>query len=274
MRPFIILSSIFVLVVGLYAVTAFLQEPGKIVPITGITHFISGVVLLTTGVLLLRRTLIKFESAPVFAYFTLFFIFTGIFQLMMGLPHLTLFGPAEIFPSAMNWGYMDGHIFLYAALAILLMVPTKLFFPKLGWIPFWIIAVFGAWITLMNIFYPNAPVYDAVSGITFLNADPRVGPMIPIIVMLSWIPTAIMFAINAFRTGDALIRWRGILLAVGLFLTTFAGPAHDIARSALQYLAADVFTMLGFLITIAGVWIILPEAGETTQPERTKAFTL
>ena len=253
MRRVSLLPIIFLVVLGSYAFTAFIQGPGRIIPITGITHFIDGVILVGVGLMLLRHAQSKLETVSTAFHFSIFFLAIGVFQMLMGVPHLTLFGPADLFPMSMNWGFIDGHIFLYASLAFFVLVPTKIFFPKLGRIPFWIIAAFGSWITLVNIFNPGAPVFDYSTGITFLNVHPSVGMLIPIIAIVSWIPAAILFAVQAFRSHDPLVRRRGILFAVGLAIITFAGPLHDISRSAISFLAADIFTMAGFLIMVGGV---------------------
>lgn len=265
MSKVFLLPTIFFVIIGVYVWTFFIQRHGGIVvPIMGITHFVDGVILFSIGVFLFRRTKEELFTVPIFFYFALFFLLIGIFQVMMGLPHMVLFNSPADFPSSMSWAFMEGHIFLYASLAFFVMVPTRLFFPKLRWLPFWLIAAFGAWITVVNILYPADPVFDPSSGITFLNVHSRVGSLIPIIAVISWVPASIMFAVQAFRSNDQLIRKRGFLLAAGLLVVTFAGPLHDVAKSGLQFLAADIFTMVGFLVTVAGV-LVGPQTGEDKQ---------
>lgn len=245
-----------------YSVALTLQKT-FLVPITGITHFLDGLILLWAA-LKIRKTLINnsVEDLPK-KYFMWFFTCTGIFQVMLGLPHLLLFSNKDMFPQAIAWAYTEGHIFLFIALAFTIMVPLQLYFPSkktLKKIIFSFFLLFGAVITVINIFLPNNPVFDEQSGITLFNADPMVGRLIPIIVILAWGPSAIIFIYKGIRSrSNKLVLVRSLLLGIGLLMLLIFGPMHDVAKTSLQFIMADIFTMLGFLLTAAGV-LYSPEA--------------
>lgn len=229
-----------------------------LVPLTGISHLLDGLVFIWIALKLnkaMREDGAKDLSQK---YFMGFFASTGIFQVLMGLPHFLLYKSSELFPQAMAWAYIDGHIFLYLALALTISVPLQLYFPsqqKLKTLIFSFFLIFGTVITFLNILNPNTPVFDANSGITFLNASPLIGKLIPIIAILSWVPAGVIFIYKGIKARhDRLVFVRSMLLGVGLLMLVVFGPLHDIATTASQYLVADIFTMVGFLTMASGVF--------------------
>lgn len=243
---------------GLVYIIALILQKSFLVPVTGITHFLDGLIFIF-GAMKINKSLAANNSKDLsMKYFMWFFASTGIFQVMMGLPHLLLYKSAELFPQAIAWAYMEGHIFLYIGLAYTIIVPLQLYYPerqKIKKSVFSFFLIFGAVITWINIFNPNAPVFDVKSGITLLNADALVGILIPIIATLSWLPTGVIFIYKGIKARqDHFIFVRSLLIGSGLLIMLFSGPQHDIATTALRFFIADIFTMLGFLTCAAGVF--------------------
>ena len=219
MKPIFIFVIIFILVATLYSSSLSLQKILPL-PLTGLTHLIDGVISILLGIKLWHDLKAKKDNAAARKYFVYFFLFLGIFQLILALPHLSLYSNPSSFPMLMTLAFIIGHIFLYLALAFMLLVPFELYFPnkKIKYAAFLVIMILGAFITYTNIIKPNAPVFDIKTGITLLNADPFVGQLILIIVLLGWGVSAIMFIYNGIklRRGDNNAIARDLLIASGL----------------------------------------------------------
>lgn len=264
--------AIFIGLVVIYFIMLILQET-FLVPVTGIFHFLDGLILIWAA-LKIKKALINSPTEDLSKkYFMWFFACTGIFQVMIGLPHLLLFSDKGMFPQALAWSYTQGHMFLFLALAFTIMVPLQLYFPdrkKLKKVVFTFFLLFGAVITVINIFLPNNPVFDEKSGLTFFNADPIVGRLIPIIVVLSWGPSAIIFIYKGIRSrSNRLVLIRSLLLGIGLLILLVFGPMHDLAKTTLQFFVADIFTMLGFLTIAAGIFYREASVEKITTTEKT-----
>ena len=260
------------LAVSLFYLLALPLQKVVVFPLTGFVHTIDSIILILIGGKLWRDLATKQATSPAKAYFMYFFVTVGIFQLIMGLSHVILYIDAALFPIVMNWGYIVGHVFLYLSLAFSLMVPLELSFPgkKVKYYAASLISLFGLGITYINIIKPNHPVYESATGITFFNADPLVGKLIPIIVLLSWGVAVVMFIWNAIKSRHnrmALIR--SIVISVGFIITTAGGPLHDVAQTSVQFLVADILTLLGFLTLASGITLFgqdEPVVAATPQP--------
>lgn len=225
-------------------------------PLTGFVHTIDGIIVIVIASKLWRDLASRQSTNSAKTYFLYFFITVGIFQIIMGLTHLILYINAGMFAEVMTWGYIIGHVFLYLSLALALMVPLELLFPgkKIKYYASILIGLFGLGITYINIIKPNHPVYESSTGITFFNADPTVGKLIPIIVLLSWGVAVIMFVINGIKSRrNRIVLVRSLVISVGFIIIIVGGPLHDVAQTSVQFLIADILTILGFLVLASGI---------------------
>ncbi|MDP2736976.1 MAG: hypothetical protein Q8O59_04340 [bacterium] len=259
MKQVIIFIFVFLGVSVLYLVSLPLQKV-FVLPLTGLTHTVNGIVLVLIG-LKLKKDLLGSTSADLAKkYFMYFFFSVGMFQLVMGLPHVVLYFNQAAFAPVITWAYIIGHMFLYLSLAFTVMVPLELAFPgkKIKNIYFSLIALFGLFITYINIIKPNNPIYESKTGITLLNADPLVGKLIPVIVLLSWGVSALIFLYNGIKSRhNRLAIVRSSVISLGFILLIVGGPMHDLARTSLQFLMADILTIFGFLVLASGTLLKL-----------------
>ncbi len=244
------------LAVSLFYLLAIPLQKVFIFPLTGLVHTIDGIICMLIAIKLRRDLATGQATNSAKTYFMYFFSVIGVFQLIMGLSHAVLYINAGMFSEVMNWGYIIGHVFLYLSLVFSLMVPLELSFPgkKIKYYAGSLIAIFGLIITYINIIKPNHPVYESATGITFFNADPAVGNLIPIIVLLSWGVAVVMFIWNAIKSRHnrmALIR--SLVISIGFIIITAGGPLHDVAQTSVQFLVADILTLLGFLTLASGI---------------------
>jgi hypothetical protein len=186
-----------------------------------------------------------------------FFFFITIFFVLMGLPHLLIYSRPDLFPIAMAWGYTVGHIFLYAAYIYLLCMTMEII-PRLtskqNWV-IWggIVANIGITIlTAVTMIGGKLPSFDHAHNVTHFNAVPAVGICIAVFSILAFVPPAVLFLINAFRS-QGHRRIRSLLLGMGFLVTTIAGPLHDNAQTGQMYALADIFTVLAMITLGIGV---------------------
>jgi hypothetical protein len=186
-----------------------------------------------------------------------FFVFMAIFFAFMFTPHLLINIQPALFPQAMAWGYVIGHIFLYIAFTYIMRV-TCAIVPQLASKEKAVIVVaafFNVAITALNaqtMIWGIQPAYDTVRNITQLNASVIVGAAIGIFALVSLLPAAILFLVIAVK-GKGGHRIRSLLLGAGLVIMTIAGPLHDVALNWQQFLIADIFTTLSIILIGSGV---------------------
>ena len=257
MKSTLLFIIIFILIVALYFSFLSLQKT-FLLPLTGLTHLINGIVSILLGIKLWSDLKVEKENVATKIYFVYFFLFLGIFQIIMALPHLSLYSNPGSFPMLMTLAFIIGHIFLYLALAFTLLASFKLYSSnkKIKYVIFVVITLLGSFITYTNIIKPNTPIFDTKTGITLLNANPAVGQLILIIVLLGWGVPAIMLIYNGIklRRGSDNTLARDLLIALGLIVLIIGGPLHDIARKPLHYLIADLLLLIGFMLMASGVF--------------------
>lgn len=272
MKPTLLFVIIFILVATFYFSFLSLQKI-FLLPLTGLTHLIDGAVSILLGIKLWHALKAEKESAVAKKYFAYFFLFLGIFQLILALPHLSLYFNPGSFPMLMALALIIGHIFLYIALAFTLLASLELYLSnkKIKYAAFSAITLLGAFITYTNIIKPNNPIFDTKTGITLLNANPAVGQLILIIVLLGWGVSAIIFIYNGIR----LYRINNnatacnLLIALGLIFLIMGGPLHDIAKKSVHYLIADLLVLIGFMLMASGVFYWTEEDKLTnTEPNK------
>ena len=250
-----LLGSLLTIIVAYAVLLSFGNLTGIIIPVAGISYIVDGIVLSIVGRIVLGRAKNTLADNPIYLYLALFFILSGIFMILIGAAHMTLFLHPEMFMYAQNWGYITSHIFLYAANAYMARVLSLIFFPRFERPFFYVMLAGGAIVTIVNILLPGAPMFDVTNGLSYFNTDSLVGPLIPLVIIPVYIPAAILFAIQAFRTSIPEIRQRGILTAVGFAVLFVFGPLHDVAHTTLEYALADIFTLGGFFM-IAGAVLL------------------
>lgn len=225
------------------------------IPISGLVWFTISLILFVIGFEIRQVSFRRQEENLNLKYFMWFFIWNGIFQLLLSLPHLTLLkaNTVHLFPSFMAWAYMDAHIFLYLALAYLASIPFQLYFPKLSKPAFAFVVLGGIVVTILNILFPNTPVFDARTGITLLNASPVVGRAIPVLALIGFAPVALLFLIKGLPSPQRFVKIRSLLLGLGLITIIIGGPLHDYADTVFKAIVADVSSLSGYLIIASGV---------------------
>lgn len=225
---------------------------------TALTTFIGVVILLSSWYMIVRRS--EQSGQPMLRPVRLlskFFLFMAIFFAIVWLPHLSLLTAPDQFPLLMAVGYVVGHVFLYIAL---LQVGRMVFamIPRLAGKDTFLVVVglvANVAITAVNtvtMIFGVRPVYDYERHISQLNAAPVVGISIAVFALVTLLPAAILFIVNAVRSSGAR-RVRSLLLGFGFLLQMSAGPLHDVARSWEVYLIADILTILSVVIVGAGV---------------------
>jgi len=186
-----------------------------------------------------------------------FFLNMAIFGGLMAIPYFWLHVSPSAFSTAMAWGYVVGHVFIYlACLSVALMVCTLV--PKLAgagriitviWVLF-IIAITA--INARTMIWGVQPIFDTNLSLTEFRASPIVGAGIGAQAMVGLFPAFILFAIGAAK-GTGSRRLKSVLLAIGFLVIIAGGPMHDLARTAGVYATADLLTTLGVLLLGAGI---------------------
>ena len=185
-----------------------------------------------------------------------FFLFMGLFCLSIFIPNITLSVNPHAFPLSMAWGYTIGHAFLYIGLIQVLrltctMVPRLARFETVAIASGLVLAAAITALTISTMVFGTHPVYDAEKHITLFNVASSVGALIGLFATISVLPAATLMLIIGYRNPYA--RTRSYLLGGGLFIIMTAGPLHDVSRSWQLYMVADVVSIVGLLITAAGV---------------------
>jgi len=231
-------------------------------PILDLSHIASGLLLAFLG-LKIRQSYLRGEKEELLLkYFMLVFFLLGAFQVFIGLPHLSLvFGRPDLFPQLMVWGYIISHVCLFSSFAYTIMIPAQLYWPKFRQLSFGVIALFGLVILTLLVISPFQPEFRG--GITLFNPPPIVAKLIPLLTMLSWGPTAVIFLYNAAKGGlERPLKMRSLLLGIGFILMLAAGPMHNIAQTVAFWSFIEMLTVAGFLIiAVAILYYKKPETG-------------
>jgi hypothetical protein len=243
-------------------------------PLNALTTFLGAIVMFGAYALINIRLRSNGNTASYQArQLQFYFLFLGFFYITICSPYLLLVNQPEKFSSAMAVAYVVSHVFMYIGFIFMM----RLLFSMIPRISSKVnIAVVIASISIVAITILNAvtmiwgtqPVYDAANGITKFNAHPAVGAYIGLFGVLTSLPTVILFIVNGFHNPSA--RTRSWLLAFGLLVVLVAGPLHDVARNNTMYAMADVFSIVGLIITAGGVLYRIDEritvpAGSTVQ---------
>jgi len=189
-------------------------------------------------------------------YMHKFFLHMMIFFAIMSIPYLWTNNPARFSVSA-AWAYVVGHVFMYLSLMYVSRVTFSLM-PRLSAYGKPLTAAWLVAITLQTAFNAKTmiwgvqPTYNYKLHLTEFHTYTGVGIALGLMAAIAFVPTIILFAMHAIRA-RGVERVKPILLSIGFFLITTAGPLHDNARSAQQYAAADIFTTLGMVVVLSGI---------------------
>ncbi len=189
--------------------------------------------------------------------FGIFFSLFSIFQLFLFIPHVSLFFPHSedhiVFTEMMRWGYIVGHVFLFASLAVFIRIPLSFIREKWKNAGSAVFVGLGTLTTVLSAANPLDLLFDHSVGITVFNVDPTVGALIALNAFLAWIPAGIFFLYLGLKSKDRFLRRRGVLLGIGLITTTIGGPLHAVPEPAILFIAETV-TLLGITILACGVF--------------------
>ncbi|HEY2003864.1 MAG TPA: hypothetical protein VGH44_02005 [Candidatus Saccharimonadia bacterium] len=207
--------------------------------------------------------------APSLKYLTNYFGWLAIFVFIMTVPYLWLSVSPAAFSTAMAWGYVVGHIFLYISFMYIALMVCELLPSLNNKIPlvvtvFLLADVVTTIINAKTMIWGIQPVYDAAHNLTYLQPAAAVGAAIGIMSLLSIFPAIILFAQNAFRSKGAR-RLKSVLMVVGFALIMVGGPLNDNSHTTTMYLAAVIIVILGDLILGTGVGFRL-ESGLADAP--------
>ncbi|MDO8424557.1 MAG: hypothetical protein Q7S70_01295 [bacterium] len=221
-------------------------------PLTAINLISMGFVSFWISFRLFSSTRKDFQLRIFASFFFLFFLF----MISMIIAHIPLFfyhKDHEIFSRDMHWGYLIGHIFLYLSLAVFIRLPLHWVAPRLKNAGSVFFLLLGGVTTVLNVLKPSLPEYSHSTGITFFNVDPLVGKLVALNVLLVWVPAGIYFIVKGVRSQERNVRWRALLLGIGLLVATLGGPLHDISREPIVFLIADIVVLAGIIILASGV---------------------
>lgn len=183
-------------------------------------------------------------------YFAKFFAHLGLFFVIMGAP--ALFHGISFSPEQLGAFYIFGHLFLYSSFAYYSRIPMYIWKPDWEMKVFGLNLVAGAIVTAVNIVYWNLP--EISSGVTLLNVQDPVGPMIGVLAILNWVVggTYLFGKMALSRSGAE--RKKLIFLSLGLLMISIAGPIHDVSTSVPMILAADILTLLSVALLMLGIY--------------------
>jgi hypothetical protein len=206
-----------------------------------------------------------------------FFLFMGLFGIsVVSVPQYVLLTNPSQFPIQQGWAYIYGHIFFYISVMYITcltfsMIPQLANKQKYAVIGVAIAGVIVTCLTIATMIYGTLPSYDAENNVVKLNAAVIIGACYGILALVSYLPASILFIINGFRAHERQARVRSFLLGTGLFLIIIAGPLHDLATNAQQYVFADLlYVILAVpLLTVGTVYRI----SERITEEKTRPIT-
>jgi hypothetical protein len=242
-------------------------------PLTALTTLLGSFTMIGSWWLVKRRIARSLNPASYqIKLLDRFFLLIGLFFFLVFLPNTVLALNPAAFPMAMAWGYIIGHIFLYAALIAVLELMFSMV-PKLAGKQRYVIlagSLVATVITAINIktmVFGILPQYDHSHSVILFNAHPVVGAGIAIFALAALLPTAILLIRNGLRNPAS--RVRSLLLGIGFILLMAAGPLHDNAKTSSMYVTADLLSMFSLLIVTAGVLYRFEERLASSEAART-----
>lgn len=264
-RSIRLIVMLFIVVTALLTVSYINARSGH-VPLMAIAHISMGLISVWAA---MRLFAVK-DKGDTVRDFAWFFTSFAIFVLFLVLPHiflLSIFHDHSMFSSAMNWGYIIGHVFLFISLAIFIRIPLQWISPKLKNIGTAFFLVLGAFTTIVSIILQSAPTFEESTGLTFLNINPLVANIVVINVVLAWLPAAIYFIIKGIKASRKIVRMRALLIGIGIIVLMIGGPMHDLAKTSVMYFLADFLALGGVALLASGV-LYKVESGQEINPEK------
>ena len=184
---------------------------------------------------------------------------TGFFALLfcgMGITGF-LFTAASIAAAAgsfaTEWLFMAGHIVLIFALALFMQFPAKVLSPKMirpAFYVFLFLAVIASVIIVMSpldtIRVGNDLVKDTMSVPTAI--------MVAGFDAITLLTAMVVFISFGSKLKEKEFKAQSFIFALGLLVVFFAGPSHSLARTSVQFFMADIFTAIGMLILLIGIF--------------------
>ena len=214
---------------------------------------LSPVIIMVTSAL--AGVIIAFRYAKnkneMLGYFMLFFF--GIFVM-------------HIFLSSSSIAVVQGNIHLAAplmmialmalffTLALFVYFPAKLVLPRIARI---ISYIFLAAATASSvIFLFNVPSHiQFINGLILWNMPQAPALANEILNTLVMAFSVIVFIIFGVKTKSVPYKMRSFVYALGFFVFLIGGPAHGIAKTALQYFLADITTAVGIVILFIAIYV-------------------
>jgi hypothetical protein len=232
-------------------------------PLTLLTTLLSGILMLTAWVVIGNRLQSTKKSGTYQArLLQSFFLYMGIFFLIVFSPHTLLSVAPDHFPLAMAVAYVIGHIFLYIAFfyigRLLFSMVPRLNNKEFILYIFSVIAIVG--FTALNIITMiggTRPEFDSELHVTILNAHPALGAVIGLYSMLTIIPASLLLIKNGFVNPTN--RIRSFLLGTGLLILVVMGSLHDVSPNGHVFMLADIGTVTGTLLIAGGVMYHIEE---------------
>lgn len=205
---------------------------------------------LTTLAYFKLRKSYRDSGAETLNYFSKFFGMFSLFMYVQGMPFLI---PQALSSVKLGAFFMFGHLFLFAALAYLALVPLHIWRPGLKKYGFWGNILAGGVVTLVNSLYWTKPTIEG--GIVLFNVVPPVGPLIGVVDVVTMILLAGALFVRLAWERSGAERSKFLLLALGMLVITVGGPLHDNATSLMMYSVADVMTLFGIGFIMSGLYI-------------------
>ncbi|MDO8524667.1 MAG: hypothetical protein Q7R99_03490 [bacterium] len=182
-------------------------------------------------------------------YFAIFFLGYGVMHVLLSLG--ALFSSSN--SSLAGILYVTAHFFLFTTTAFFLRLPLRLLIPKLEKSVFYVVLVGAFLATIMILREIPLPIF--ADGITNWNIGENAAKAAITFSGITLLALVILFIIVAIKSKEKLYRIRSLVFALGIFVFLTGGPLHNIAKSNIQYLLADILTPIATLILLLGVYL-------------------
>jgi len=182
-------------------------------------------------------------------YFAIFFLGYGVMHLLLSLGAFFSSGSSSLAGVL----YVIAHFFLFTTTAFFLRLPLKLLIPKLEKPVFYIVLAGAFLSTFMILREIPAPFF--ANGLTNWNIGANAAKAAITFSGVTLLALVILFIITAIKAKERIYRIRSLVFALGIFVFLTGGPLHNVAKSNVQYLLADILTPIATLILLLGVYL-------------------
>ena len=182
-------------------------------------------------------------------YFAIFFVGYGVMHSLLSLGAFFSSGSSSVAGVL----YVIAHFFLFTTTAFFLRLPLRLLAPKLEKPVFYVVLVGAFAATTMILREIPAPFF--ANGLTNWNIGANAAKAAITFSGVTLLALVILFIITAIKSKEKTYKIRSLVFALGIFVFLTGGPLHNVAKSNIQYLLADILTPIATLILLLGVYL-------------------